>query len=307
MNAARTELVDFGSMCENPKAIEGCVVNLPDGRYVFRVAGYNLEGDLASWRFCGIYGVNHQELQFQLLDGVCIPRALLSAQDYCTGFKTLVGLSGSMSISGVTSANLNDYDTNAIYLQILAMFPNTVAVEIFSQSLSNNVLTVTFFVTISTEDYGLDGSVSNNIDAVLNSVYDTAQSESQSNFLTGLTSAIQSSSSRSNDPLAHVTSVSLTSLEVVQVQYVSKDDNSILHPLEITASYPSKDGSSVQNGVSIVAVVALVCGAIFMAAVTSFAVMRSRGVGHVALSDKSSHLDNSNNKVSVGTSLDVEK
>lgn len=307
MNAARTQLVDFGSICENPKGIEGCVINLPDGRYVFRVAGYNLDGDVASWRFCGIYGVNHQELQFQIVDGVCVPRALLSAEDYCTGFKTLVGLSGSISIAGVTSANLDDYDTNALYLQILALFPNTVAVEIVSKDLINGFLVVNFFVTISPEDYGLDGSVSNNIDTCLNSVYATAQSESQSHFLTGLASAIQSSPLGTNDPLAHITGVTLTSLEVVQVQYVSKDDNSVLHPLEM-AAYSSKEGSSsVQNGLSIVTIVALVCGAVFMVAATAFTIMRSRGVGHVPLSDKSSHLDSSVNKVSVGTSLDIEK
>jgi len=284
MNAARTQLVDYGSMCENPKGIEKCVLNLPDGRYVYRVAGYNVDGDVASWRFCGIYGVNHQELQFQILDGVCVPRALLSAQDYCTGFKTLVGLSGSINIAGVTVANLDDYDANAIYLQILAMFPNTVAVEIVSQTLSNGVLTVQFFVTISPEDFGLDGSVSNNIDACLNSVYATAQSESQANFLTGLSAAIQSSPSGANDPLAHVSGATLTSLEVVQVQYVSKDENVVLHPFDVTSSK-----NAVQNGVSIVTLVALVCGAIFMVAAAAFTIMRNRGPTHVPLPADSSH------------------
>jgi hypothetical protein len=192
MNAARTELVEFGSMCENPKGIEGCAIALPDGRYVFRVAGYSTEGDLASWRFCGVYGVNHQELQFQMVNGQCVPNALLAAEDYCTGFKTLVSLSGSIGISGVTDANLDDYDTNAIYLQLLG------------------------------------------------------------------------ASSSTQGEVAH-------------------------------------------NGVSLMTIAALVCGAIFMAAATAYGLMRSRTSTHSPLSDKSSHLDSSVNKVSSGTSLDIEK
>jgi len=296
MNAARTQLVDFGSMCENPKGIERCAMFLPDGRYVYRVAGYNVEGDVASWRFCGIYGVNHQELQFQVLNGVCVPRALLSAEDFCTGFKTLVGLAGTLNIAGVTAANLDEYDANVIYLQILAMFPNTVAVEIVSQTLNNGVLAVQFFVTISPEDFGLDGSVSSNIDACLNSVYATAQSESQANFLTGLSTAIQSSPSGVNDPLAHVSGATLTSLEVVQVQYVKKDENVVLHPLDVSTS--SKN--AVQNGVSIVTLVALVCGSIFMVAAAAFTIMRSRGSTHAPLPVDSSHH-------ATRTSFDVEK
>jgi hypothetical protein len=306
MNAARTELVDFGSMCENPKGIEGCAIALPDGRYVFRVAGYSTEGDLASWRFCGVYGVNHQELQFQMVNGQCVPNALLAAEDYCTGFKTLVSLSGSIGISGVTDANLDDYDTNAIYLQLLAMFPNTVAVEIISQSLDSGVLTVNFVVTVSPEDYGLDGSVSNNIDTCLNSVYAAAQTESQSSFLTGLSTTILSSPTGAKDPLAHVSGATLTSLEVIQVQYVKKDDNTVLHPLDVTAS-SSTQGEVAHNGVSLMTIAALVCGAIFMAAATAYGLMRSRTSTHSPLSDKSSHLDSSVNKVSSGTSLDIEK
>jgi hypothetical protein len=306
MNAARTELVDFGSMCENPKGIEGCVVTLPDGRYVFRVAGYSPDGDLASWRFCGIYGVNHQELQFQMVNGQCVPNALLAAEDYCTGFKTLVSLSGSIAISGVTNANLDDYDSNAIYLQLLAMFPNTVAVEIMSQTLASGVLTVNFVVTVSPEDYGLDGSVSNNIETCLNSVYAAAQTESQASFLTGLSTTILSSPTGVKDPLAHVSGATLTSLEVIQVQYVKKDDNTVLHPIDVTTA-SSSEGEVVHNGVSIVTIVALVCGAIFMAAATAFGLMRSRVSTHSPLSDKSSHLDSSVNKVSSGTSLDIEK
>ena len=303
MNAARTELVDFGSMCENPKGIEGCVISLPDGRYVYRVAGYNLDGDVASWRFCGIYGVNHQELQFSMVNGECVPHALLAAEDYCTGFKTLVVLGGSMSIAGVTDANLDDYDTNAIYLQLLAMFPNTVAVEILSQTLDNGLLTVNFVVTVSPEDYGLDGSVSTNIDTCLNSIYATAQSESQSNFLSGLSTTILSSPAGVSDPLAHVSGATLSSLEVLEVQYVKKDDNTVLHPLDAISSSPHE---VTHNGMSIMTVVALVCGAVFMAAATAFALMRSRPSTHSPLSDKSSHLDASVNKVSSGTSLDIE-
>jgi hypothetical protein len=308
MNAARTELVDFGSMCENPKGIEGCVISLPDGRYVYRVAGFNAEGDVASWRFCGIYGVNHQELQFSMVNGQCVPHALLAAEDYCTGFKTLVVLGGSMSIAGVTDANLDDYDSNAIYLQLLAMFPNTVAVEIMSQTLDNGVLTVNFVVTVSPEDYGLDGSVSTNIDTCLNTIYAAAQSESQSNFLSGLSTTILSSPAGVSDPLAHVSGATLASLEVLQVQYVKKDDNSVLHPLDVISGSSSSEGEVAHNSVSIMTVVALVCGAAFMAAATAFALMRSRtSAAHSPLSDKSSHLDASVNKVSTGTSLDVEE
>lgn len=306
MNAARTQLVDFGSMCENPKGIEGCMIELPDGRYVFRVAGYNLEGDVASWRFCNIYGVNHQELQFSMVNGHCVPHALLAAEDYCTGFKTLVTLSGAISITGVTDANIDDYDTNAIYLQLLAMFPNTVAVEIISENRVNDILTVNFVVTVSPEDYGLDGSISTNVDTVLNTVYAAAQSESQSNFLSGLSATILSSPTGAKDPLAHVSGATLTSLEVIQVQYVKKDDNTILHPLDVISSSSSK-GESVHNGISIMTVVALVCGAIFMAAATVFALLRNRASTHSPLSDKSSHLDTSVNKFSSGTSLDIEK
>lgn len=174
-------------------------------------------------------------------------------------------------------------------------------------------------MTISPEDYGLDGSISNNINACLNSVYSTAQSKSQ-NFLTGLSSAVQLSPSRSNnDPLSHLTSASLNSLEVIQIQYISKDDNSVLHPLEMNTNSLKKD-SSVQNGglsstitssSSIMTItIALVCGTIFMVVVTAFVVRKSRYGGvvvdHIPLSDKSSHLDNSINKVSIGTSLDIE-
>ena len=305
MNAARTELVDFGSMCENPKGIEGCVIALPDGRYVYRVAGYNMDGDVASWRFCGIYGVNHQELQFSMVNGQCVPHALLAAEDYCTGFKTLVVLGGSMSIAGVTDANLDDYDTNAIYLQLLAMFPNTVAVEIMSQTLADGMLTVDFIVTVSPEDYGLDGSVSNNIDTCLNTIYAAAQSESQSSFLSGLSTTILSSPAGLSDPLAHVSGATLSSLEVLQVQYVNKNDNTILHPLDATTA-SSSQGEVAHDGMSTMTVLALVCGVEFMAAATAFALMRSRTSTHSPLSDKSSHLDASVNKVSTGTSLDIE-
>jgi hypothetical protein len=296
MNAARTELVDFGSMCEDPEEVEGCVLSLPDGRYVYRVAGYNLEGDAASWRFCGISGVNHQELQFSMTNGKCVPAALLTAEDYCSGFKTLVFLGGSISIAGVTNDNLDDYDTNAIYLQLLAMFPNTVAVEIMSQTLDSGLLTVSFVVTVSPEDYGLDGSVSNNIETSLNMISAAAQSESQINFLNGLSTAILSSPAGAKDPLAQVSGATLSPLEVIQVQYVKKDDNTLLHPLDTVSS--SSPSAAVGVHVSFMSFVALACGAVFLVAVTAFTLLRNRPVTtHTPLSDKSTHLDSSERSV----------
>jgi hypothetical protein len=294
MNAARTELVDFGSMCENPKAIEGCVVSLADGRYVYRVGGYNMDEDAASWRFCGISGVNHQELQFSMVKGECVAHALLAAEDYCTGFKTLVFLGGSISIAGVTTDSLDAYDTKAIYLQLLAMFPKTVAVEIMSQTLDDDsgVLTVNFLVTISPEDYGLDGSVSSNIDTSVTAISAAAQSESENNFLSGLSTTILSSPAGVKDPLSHVSGATLSALEVLQIQYVTKDDNTPLHPLDVNSlSSSARREGTVRNGVSLMSVVALACGTVFLVAVAAFSLQRRRlsSPTHSPLSDKSCH------------------
>jgi hypothetical protein len=288
MTADRTKQLHVGSLCPH-RGIERCEERLPpNGEFVFRVTGKDLEDD-ATWKFCGVEGYVGQELQFEMKKGKCVPISVINAYTYCS-FNTLVTVEGGLVLTGI-STDFSEVDTKVLENEISSMLVSTTKLAINSWHVNEQgSMEVSFEATFIAENHGIDGSMRENVDTLVA----TLQTNMQTAFSTGAFKAsldtILQEYPQSQVTVTKASAVTLTELKVVDIEYVeastainSREPSTL--PAAARVSETSKDEFS-----SIVTVCAIV-GVVVAVAALVVRTRQTSDYAHQELAVDSEHAD----------------
>lgn len=293
-NQQRTEIIHSGSLCPQDDKFF-CHEILPhEGKFVFRVNGFEVTPGDISWEFCGKSGGLHDELQFEMHKGHCHAGVLLSAEDYCDGIVTLGSYAGFMTLSGISHGSLSEIDTLVIEHIILgALSIPSATVSIVSTHVSGSSLNIEFALTVELEKAGYDGVFSDMVDASLEDFTTTLSYSASHGFLmTLLTKELKTSLLSSEDILNSVTEISFTKLELVSVTYSDVTKSSAIDKVYTSEDSIATDSNSHPAFNPVVAGLASFFGVLAAGGLLVFIIMKTRSgdkQGHVLLPTESSH------------------
>lgn len=254
-NNDRTKLIHSGSLCLKDEK-EICEEVLPyDGKFVYRVAGYELDAGTTSWDFCGTSGTIHQELQFEMRKGKCFPVQKLTADQYCSGIVSLGIFSGAFLLSNVHSGAVTAYDTSVLeHIIQSSIGMSSAKVFITTTSYSNDELTVQFRLSAVMEELHMDGVFGDMVEAFSDNVISQAQNAAlQGFYMNMLTEDLRLNILSSDDVLSTTTSFSFLYLELTAVEYMDAVTQKVIPSAEVfvaTESNSNEFGSLLQYGVS---------------------------------------------------------
>jgi len=244
MTKDRLKQLHVGSLCPH-RGIERCEERLPPhGEFIFRVIGKDPEGDY-SWKFCGVTGTVGEELQFAMKKGKCQPVSLTNAWTFCT-MNTVLSVRGSILLRGVTS-ELTEVDTKVLENEISSMLVSTTYLAIDSWEVGEKGTTVIFDATLVTEKQGVDGRLSENLDALVSTLSTNIRTSlSSGSFMTLVSSALSDFPATSLS-ITHTIDATLTSFEITNVQYVEASSNINERTPSIIPRYTHSDEESVAS------------------------------------------------------------
>lgn len=298
-NIDRTEIVANGSMCLH-EHFEVCEEILPPkGKFVFRVAGYELvEGD-ATWKFCGEEGGINDELQFEIHDGKCHAISnVLNAEDMCDGILTNVIYLGVLKLDlTVNSGVVTEFDTMALEHIIY----NSVALQsshvvILSTTFNDkNQLLVSFKLTAVVEETGISGTLSQNVDTFTSTIQTKFSSAStEGYFLALLTQELSANLNNAQDILQTVTSATISEMKLQSVEYKaaasqsSEQNSNMEDAVKVEEPVVTKFNAGVVGLYAFIAMVAV--GALFVVVIKKVGVNKPK-YPHTPLPDSSLHTD----------------
>jgi hypothetical protein len=240
VNSERTTIIHKGTICGAFRT-EACQEILPhDGKFVFRVAGYDPNPSKVSWEFCGKTGILGEELQFEMVKGKCVPVDKRSADDYCKGIESISVWSGSLlllSSSSLSSSSIVTEDSKVLEQALSeVLFDSKVIVE--SLEIDGNEMTVSFTASIILEKLGYVGIYSDELETSQDYVSESMESAVSN----GVVYAAVQHLARNDPSLAsgvviHTKSVSLLSFEMISLSY----------QVMVSSSSNSKSGSNNNN------------------------------------------------------------
>lgn len=309
----KSELITTGTSCDNQ--IEVCKEHLDDGEYIFRVAGINPDPDeVISWKFCNVEGKLGQELHFRMKRGVCIPGQFISAADYCSGLLSIMTLNGVLILDGSKAESLTNFDFKVIESRLASAFPHYSSIKVTGYELKNSDLLVAFEVESAVEEYGLDGTVNNNVLIVFNTILTNLETIfSSGTFVSLIHDSIRESSLGADDALFSVTSASLASFELTSVEFILKSNGQVV-PQDSSSTYvgsnpyvanlPNQQVIKAESTFTISSTVAQVCASIVGFMVV--ALVATRGI-RKALSSYETHLPLPSDSVHIDASTIHDK
>jgi len=216
-NAEGDELIHEGALCENVPDFICHEIMPPEGKFIFRVAGYDVDGDIA-WDFCGVHGGMGIEVEFEMHHGKCKALQVFTAADLCTGILSVAVLKGELVLNGVNTADLSEFDTWALEQMLKANFNS--AVSVTSWTLGKDGLVVSFTTSVTMEEKGYDGTLFDMQEAFFDDMSSSLSLAVEKGFLTGvLEKELQTGSSASNDVLRNVQSIELLSFNFASLTF----------------------------------------------------------------------------------------
>jgi hypothetical protein len=296
MTADKTRQLHVGSLCPR-RGVERCEERLPPhGEFVFRVMGKDPEGD-DSWKFCGIEGHIGQELQFEMKKGKCVAVSVTNAYTYCS-FNTKVSLSGGLILTGV-STEFSEFDSKVLENEIASMLVATTHVSIVSWAVNAEGNTeVAFEATILAEKQGVDGSIRENVDALVSALQVNIETAFTNGAFLSSVETTLAEYPQSMVGIKAATSVTLTSFTVTNIEYVEAS-TSITE--RSPASLPVATQQTQQQTAAAVqeegaSTIITICGVIGVVVAFAFVAVRARQSsqhGHHELSLDSEHAEDS--------------
>lgn len=302
-----------GTSCDNK--IEVCQEHLDDGEYIFRVAGINPEpNEEISWKFCGVGGNLGQELHFRIKHGVCVPGQFISAADYCSGLHSVMTLNGVLTLRGSSAITLTAANLKAVESRLATAFPHYSTLKTTGYEIKNADILLSFEVNAAVEEYGLDGTVNNNVLVVFNTVLTNLESMLTSGtFVSLIHDSIRESSQGIDDPLFSVTAVSLASFELSSIDYILESNGQVVVQ-DSSATYvgsnpyvadlPNENVIQAEHSFAVSDQVAQICGAIIGFMVVAF--VAARGIKK-SLASRETHLPLPNDSVHIDSSFVDDK
>jgi len=224
-NDDRTDLIHSGSLClvDNKEICEEVLP--PDGKFVFRVAGYYPDPSVITWDFCGKSGTLYDELQFQMVHGKCVPIAEFSAADYCAGIVSLGVYSGSILISGVHHS-LSDFDSSLLEHVLVSGFSVPSTVTITSTKIQGSNLIVGFALRAKMEDLNMQGVYFDMAEAFTETLSSSLAASCSGGYYNTLLSAQLSANMVAlNDALQGATEFQLLSFKLERIEYMNADSS----------------------------------------------------------------------------------
>jgi hypothetical protein len=197
------------------------------------VAGTN------TWDFCGVSGLLHEELQFEMVKGKCVPTQKFTAKQYCDGIVSLGIYVGSFVLSNVKGSDLTEYDTKLLeHIIVSGVGITSATVVVTGTSYVNHVLTVQFMLSAVMEDSNMHGVFSDVLetfsDTVINNIQNAAN---QGYFMTVLREDVTLHVISENDVLSTTSSFDFVSMEFVRVEYRDKLTSQAIAPVMLTEEH----------------------------------------------------------------------
>jgi len=288
----RTKLMHVGSLCLlNTEEI--CELILPrEGKFVFRVAGYErIEGE-TSWSFCGVNGLLNEDLQFEMRNGKCVAGAKLSATQYCHTLSSLAVLDGSLVLHGTSQGSLTEVDTvmlEHVILNGVKVPASGVIVE--STSFRDGDLHVHFSISANLESSHFDGTCGDEIEAFTDLVVTTLSNAGSQGFLMTLLNQELVTNALTKDVLRSTSSIELEYLKLLSITYTDRVTSKQIETVYVDAEVQSTEmpnqkfnGSMVYGLLAVISMVVL--AGLFIAARRFRSDYRN---GHLPLPDSSTH------------------
>ena len=239
-DAARTKLIHSGTIC-GPHSPEKCQEVLPyDGKFVWRVGGYDANPDDIQWHFCTVDGGLGQELSFTMKNGKCVPGDMIDADDYCNGVVTLAMLVGQLRVN-VQSAEqeLSVAETRALETKLSKdLFMNSkVAINSYTQDSSGGSFLMTFTATLRVEEVSkFIGTVDGQLDAFEEAMQaSVGERVSTGTLLASLQATVAGDPNLMSSQLSGAYAISLVSLSLDRYEFEVKDR--ILERPSVEGSY----------------------------------------------------------------------
>ena len=280
-NADRTKLIHSGTIC-GPHSPEKCQEVLPyDGKFVWRVGGYDANPDDIQWHFCTVDGGLGQELSFTMKNGKCIPGDMIDADDYCNGVVTLAMFVGELRVS-VQSAEeeLSVAETRTLETKLSKdLFLNSkVAINSYVKEASDESFLMRFTVTVRVEDVSnYVGTVEGQLDDFAE-VFVSAASQSvlSGTFSASLQAAVMSDPTLMSTQLSAVTSMEMVSLELSSYDFEVQDR---ILDRPVVEEEVSEEIISGKQSISIVGYASVAVGLAVLVAVVFVVVVNRRVAG----------------------------
>jgi len=217
-NAEGDELIHEGALCDTVSDFICHEIMPPEGKFIFRVAGYDDDGDIA-WDFCGVHGGIGVEVEFEMHHGQCKALQVFTADDLCHGVHSVAVLKGELVLNGVKTATLNEFDTWALEQMLKASFNSPASVSSWALG-DNGYLVVTFTTTVTMEDKGYDGTLFDMQDAFFDDMTTSLSTAVEKGFLFNvLEKELQSATVASNDVLRNVQSIELLNFNFASLSF----------------------------------------------------------------------------------------
>lgn len=300
-DAVRTHVFFSGTLCDgwNGK----CKICLGDGSYVFRVTGFGMNesdwSDFRSWDFCGVTGTYQEELTFHIKKGKCYPDVLRNVSQVCGDMgEAYVTVGGVISVSGMSTELFSTSDAavlfhalgleitqwNANDIKLVASTLDTSVVVQNGRKLSMYTHDVEFMVSFDSQAFNVDGLIFSNVETLTSQIREFLESKIDSgDFLTD----IATEASVLNVPMmASVQGVSLTSLEVLSIQY--KGTQKFVYST-LPADEEASDSAVSYSSKFDVASVAIFFSALAVGFIAFVGIMSKGMTGYRQLSQESQH------------------
>jgi len=215
--ADKTKQLHVGSLCPK-RNVERCEERLPPhGEFVFRVIGKDLPVE-NRWKFCGVEGFVGQELQFEMKKGKCVPVAVTNAITFCS-LVTSVTVGGTLTLFGV-STDLTEVDSKVLENEISSMLVATSGVTIDSWALKNGNVEISFEAVVVAERLNVDGRFHENVDTMFSSLQTNVEKSLSSGAFLSQMNALLSGYPRSMASITATSGASLTSFEILNIEYI---------------------------------------------------------------------------------------